>query len=197
MMPNAVSLLKNRKQHRQVQRPTGELPVLHLEPEIPTPAQWRLRVDGLVRQEKTWPAAEVRSMPLEERVWDFHCVWGWVRPECRWEGASASKLIDMAQPLPDARFALVGCIQGAYASCLTLEEARAGLLAWRLDGEELSSEHGGPLRFVPPPNKWGYKGIKWVGWITLLDSFQPGFWEELVGNPRGDIPSDLLDLQYE
>ena len=64
---------------------------------------------------------------------------------------------------------------------------------WRLDGADLTAEHGGPLRLVPPPTKWGYKGVKWVSRLTLIEEFTPGFWETLVGDPHGDIPQDVLD----
>ena len=103
-------------------------------------------------------------------------------------------MIDAAEPLPEAAYVLVRVVQGQYASCLTIEEARDSLLAWRLDGAELTSEHGGPLRFVPPPTKWGYKGVKWVGHLTLLQHHTSGFWEEMVGDPQGDVPQEVLEM---
>lgn len=154
-------------------------------------------VEGLVEIPRGFPLDEIRAMPAEERIWDLHCVWGWTRPGCRWMGVPAARLIDAARPRARAAHAVVRAIEGPYASCLTLEEARASLLAWRLDGEEISPEHGGPLRLVPPPTKWGYKGVKWVGGFTLTEHFIPGFWEELVGNPHGDIAPEMLDLRFE
>lgn len=180
-----------------MQRPVSELPVLHLEAEIPAPKRWSVVVEGLVEVQLAFPLEEIRAMPVEERVWDLHCVWGWTRPACRWEGIPAGRLIDAARPRPQAAYAVVRAVEGPYASCLTLEEARASLLAWRLDAEELTPEHGGPLRLLPPPTKWGYKGVKWVGGITLTQAFIPGFWEELVGDTRGDIPPEMLDLRFE
>jgi hypothetical protein len=35
--------------------------------------------------------------------------------------------------------------------------------------------------------------VKWVSRLTLIDNFSPGFWESLVGDPHGDIPSEVLD----
>lgn len=190
---------------RRVQRPTQDLPVVHLEPEVPVRDLWRLEVDGLVERPVSWTAEEIRRWPAEERVWDLNCVWGWVRPACRWEGVPGAALIDAAGPLPEARFVMAEAAGGApgrqatrlYASCLTIEEARRSLLAWRLDAEDLTPEHGGPLRLVTPPEKWGYKGVKWLARLTLTDKFSPGFWEEMVGNPVGDIPPDLLDNRLE
>lgn len=177
----------------RVQRYTSELPILHLEPEVPSSSLWTLTVDGLVAAPSTWTLDELRSMPSEERVWDLSCVWGWTRPACRWEGVPIGPLVDGASPTPGAKYVLARVLEGDYASCLTIEEARMSLLAWRLDGEELAPDHGGPLRLVPPPTKWGYKGVKWVGHLTLLSEFTPGFWEEMVGDARGDIPPEILN----
>lgn len=176
----------------RVQRQVDDLPVLHLEADIPSPDRWEVTVDGVVRNHRTWTLEELHAMPAEVRVWDLSCVWGWTRPACRWEGIPAGRLIDEADLFPEANYVLVHAVEGNYASCLTLDEARAGLLAWGLDGRSLPPEHGGPLRFVPPPTKWGYKGIKWVGRLTVLPYFKPGFWEDMVGDPHGDIPLELL-----
>lgn len=177
----------------RVQRRTEHLPVLHLEPEVPASADWVISVDGLVADAASWSITEITGMVREERVWDLHCVWGWTRQNCRWEGIPAARLIDAARPLPEASHVLTRAMGDDYAACLTLERARRSLLAWRLDGADLTPEHGWPLRLVPPPTKWAYKGVKWVTHLTLLSGFRPGFWEELVGDPHGDIPPDILD----
>ncbi|MGH2768121.1 MAG: molybdopterin-dependent oxidoreductase [Actinomycetota bacterium] len=195
--PTGPVATKGRREFRRVQRPTDQLPVLHLEAEIPAPKHWFVEISGLVEVSSVWGLDEIRSLEAERRVWDLHCVWGWCRPACLWEGVPAARLIDVARPRAEARFAVASAIEGPYASCLTLQEARESLLAWRMDGQELSPDHGGPLRLVPPPTKWGYKGIKWIGSITLTDHFSPGFWEELVGNVHGDIPPEMLELQFE
>src|SRR5579872_1757055 len=176
----------------RIQRPTSEFPVLHLEPAIPA-ADWEVVVDGMVTEPLTWPVSAVRSMVAERRTWDLHCVWGWSKLECLCEGIPAGRLIEAARPLPGAAYVMATAAGGGYASCLTVHRARRSLLAWRLDGEELGTEHGGPLRLVPPPTKWGYKGVKWISRLTLISEFAPGFWEDAVGDPHGDIPEDVID----
>lgn len=177
----------------RVQRRTNDLPILHLEPEVPAQAHWDLVVDGLVADPSAWPIDAIRAMTPEKRVWDLHCVWGWSRPGCEWEGIPAGRLIEAARPLPEARYVMVSAVGNGYASCYALNRARRSLLAWRLDGAELTREHGGPLRLVSPPTKWAYKAVKWVARLTLLEDFTPGFWEGLVGDPHGDIPREVLD----
>jgi DMSO/TMAO reductase YedYZ molybdopterin-dependent catalytic subunit len=174
-----MGIQQNMKPGTRVQRRTDGLPVLHLEPEIPG-GGWDLVV-------------AIRAMASERRVWDLHCVWGWTRLGLAWEGVPAARVIDAARPLPEARFVMVTSVGNGYTSCFALNRARRSLLAWRLDGAELTAEHGGPLRLVPPPTKWGYKGVKWVARLTLIKEFTPGFWETLVGDPHGDIPQEVLD----
>ena len=36
-----------------------------------------------------------------------------------------------------------------------------------------------------------------AGRISVIESFIPGFWEDMVGNPRGDVPPEKLDLRFE
>lgn len=183
---------------RRVQRPTTDaLPALHLEASIPQPKEWRLSMEGLVGAQLSFPLHELQDLASEERVWDLHCVWGWSKQGCRWRGVPVSYLLDAVIPKPNAAYALVSAIEGRYASCLSMEEARESLIALWLDDEPLPPENGGPMRLVAPQNKWAYKGVKWVGSIMLLQSFTPGFWETLVGNPHGDIPPEMLDLRFE
>jgi|SRR5947209_2526136 len=177
----------------RVQRQTYDHPVLHLEAEIPPASGWDLVVDGLVAAPAEWSIPALQAMSSEKRVWDLHCVWGWTRPACEWEGVPAGRLIDAAQPLSEARYVMARSVGNGYTSCFPLNRARRSLLAWRLDGVELAPEHGWPLRLVPPPTKWGYKGVKWVSRLTLIEDFEPGFWESLVGDPHGDIPQDVLN----
>lgn len=177
----------------QVQRCTEELPVLHLEPQIPSNHAGELVVDGLVQDVLSWSYQEIQAMCPETRVWDLNCVWGWTRRACRWEGIPAGRLIDAARPLAKASYVVASAAGDHYQSCLSVWRARRSLLAWRLDGRDLTPEHGWPLRLVPPPTKWAYKGVKWVTRLTLVEEFAPGFWEGLVGDVHGDIPNHILD----
>lgn len=166
--------------------------MLHLEREVPSCADFDLVVDGLVDIRSSWPVAQIQNMAMEQRSWDINCVWGWTRLGCRWAGVPLARLIDAARPLQEAAFVMASSLNDTYSSCLTLSRARRSLLAWRLDGEDLSAEHGWPLRLVPPPTKWAYKHVKWVSRLTLIKDFTPGFWEGLVGDAHGDIPAEIL-----
>jgi len=51
------------------------------------------------------------------------------------------------------------------------------LLADTLDGAPLPDDHGGALRLVVPA-QMGYKSVKWVTRIELVDRLAKGYWEQ-------------------
>ena len=50
------------------------------------------------------------------------------------------------------------------------------LLAYGLDGKQLSHEHGGPVRLIIP-EKYGYKGVKWIRRVKFTETRELGFYE--------------------
>jgi len=59
------------------------------------------------------------------------------------------------------------------------------LLAWKHDGEDLSPEHGWPLRLVVP-HLYFWKSAKWVTGFEFMRGDAPGFWEQNGYHMRGD-----------
>lgn len=177
----------------RVQRLVERLPVVHLEAEVPAPDPgWTVTIDGLVATPLTLTLTDLKDLGADDWVRDFHCVWGWSRQACRWTGIPVARLLDLVRLDPAAQVVDVACKIPPYLSCVRVTDARSALLAWALDGAPIPPDNGGPLRFVQPPWLWGYKGVKWVGRLTITDTFVPGFWEGLVGNPEGRVPEDIL-----
>jgi DMSO/TMAO reductase YedYZ molybdopterin-dependent catalytic subunit len=46
-----------------------------------------------------------------------------------------------------------------------------------MNGKPLPREHGSPVRVVIP-EMYGYKNVKWVQKITLVDRTGLGYWEQ-------------------
>ncbi len=172
---------------RRVQRVPSEWPVLHLEAEVP---DWDgIVVDGLVRHRRRLALADLRALGTERRHLPVHCVWGWSRPDPTWDGVGMEKVLELAQAV--GSHVTVLSSSGDYSSCLPLADAAAGMLAWARDGDDLTPEAGGPLRFLPPAHYWAYKGVKWAGRVTVGNRFVPGFWESRVADPMGRIPEEV------
>jgi DMSO/TMAO reductase YedYZ molybdopterin-dependent catalytic subunit len=175
-----------------VQRLVADLPPVHLEAEVPPAGpDWTLRVEGMVRRPLELSLADLAGL-AEEVAMDHHCVWGWSRRGCRWTGAPVGAVLDRGGAREDAAFVTVACRVPPYAACLAIADARAGVLAWALDGRPLAPANGAPLRFQNPPWLWGYKGVKWTGALRVGDRFEPGFWEARTGDPRGLVPDEVL-----
>jgi DMSO/TMAO reductase YedYZ molybdopterin-dependent catalytic subunit len=68
---------------------------------------------------------------------------------------------------------------GAYTESLTLAQARRSdvIVAYELGEEQLSSDHGGPVRLYVAP-MYGYKSCKWLESIELTAEVEPGYWED-------------------
>lgn len=177
----------------RVQRLVDELPALHIETAPPECERWTLTVDGLVEQPCELTLAQLQALETVNFVSDFHCVWGWSKPRINWTGTPTGALLDMAGAHQTATHVRFGALDSPYVACVPLAQARDGLLAFGLEGEGLDALHGGPLRWLQPHYLWGYKGVKWLSRITLLDHDDPGPWEEMVGDTEGIVPAGILD----
>jgi len=161
------------------QREIDHLPALHVGP-VPRfdPATWDLRIEGEVRNPMRLTYDEVRGLPTTISVSDFHCVEGWSTLDLAWEGVRFSDLCDAVSPTPRAHFVTIGC-ENDYTTSLPLEDMLRPdvLLAWGLDGQDLPSEKGFPLRLVVP-HKYAYKSAKWVRWVRFTFEQELGYWEQ-------------------
>ena len=148
------------------------------------PAGWRLRIEGQVARPQTLTYAELRSLPRARQVSDFHCVTGWSVHGVRWQGVRIADLLSQAKPLPAAGALQFISAEEPYFDYLTTEQALLHdvMLAYSMDGKPVPREHGAPLRLVIP-EMYGYKGVKWVKQINLVEQATDGYWE-LLGYDR-------------
>lgn len=160
------------------QKLTTGFPVLDLgvQPEIP-PADWRLKLDGLVGHPRELNWDDFNALPQVVDVSDFHCVTTWSRYDCRWGGVAFTTLYELVQPKPEAKFVYFTSYDG-YSTNVALEQCLDDdvLVATHFDGAPLSREHGGPARVIIP-KLYAWKGAKFVNGITFLAEDKLGFWE--------------------
>jgi DMSO/TMAO reductase YedYZ molybdopterin-dependent catalytic subunit len=161
------------------QRLVKTWPVLHVGtvPRV-DPSAWDLRVFGLVEEPFTLTYAELRALGPVEVTADMHCVTGWSTLDNRWIGVPFRVLAERARPRPEARWVIAHCEQG-YTTDLSLEAMMDEdvLVAWGHDGQDLTPEHGFPLRLVVP-KRYGWKSAKWLRGLELTDRNRRGYWEE-------------------
>jgi DMSO/TMAO reductase YedYZ molybdopterin-dependent catalytic subunit len=164
---------------------THDFPVLSATPAPQVPLdRWELTIDDGTNVLRRWNWKAFRELPSESITVDIHCVTRWSKLGMAWEGVSLDTLL--AGLVDDASFALARSY-GGYTANAPLEDLIGGRawIAFRVDGEDLGPEHGGPARLLVP-HLYFWKSAKWVKGITLLNHDEPGFWETRGYHIYGD-----------
>lgn len=166
--------------------PTIELPssdggwrIYNVAGSTPSPAGFRLVVDGLVQRPRTFDLKALTDLTGVERIRDFECVTGWKVDDVAWRGILVRDLVAGARPLSSASHLTFHSRDGVYTDSLTMAQAAADdtMIALEMNGRPLPLRHGGPARLVVP-TMYGYKSVKWVGRIELTDHEHVGYWEQ-------------------
>jgi DMSO/TMAO reductase YedYZ molybdopterin-dependent catalytic subunit len=181
---------------RQGQRPNGSTDPTVTNPDYAALAaadftDYRLRITGLVEQERAFSLTELRNMPARTQITRHDCVEGW---SCiaKWTGTPLSLILDEARPKPSARFLVFHCFDSMgrgpgtpyYESCDLIDAFHPQTIAaYGLNGETLPVPNGAPLR-IRIERALGYKQPKYVHTIEVVDSFsrfglgKGGYWED-------------------
>ncbi len=141
--------------------------------------KYRLKVSGLVDHPTTFTLAELQSMPKTSFTKAFQCVTGWRVPDVHWEGVKLSDLLDRVGVKSGAVAVSFDSYDNADTESLTLEQAHLPdvIVAYSMLGAPVTTEHGGPVRLYVAP-MFGYKSLKWLSGIRVVDAIEPGFWEQ-------------------
>ena len=191
--PTVISPDTQRGDHKSRTPPgqvlTAKWPVLHYGPVHrvdPRGPNWRLRVFGECDAPYDLTYDEIRALPETRVRCDMHCVTHWSRLDNLFAGVSTKLLVDRAKPRPEANFVMCHA-EGGFTTNVPLEDFTRDdcLLAWSHDGQELTPEHGGPLRGLVP-RLYLWKSAKWIRGLELRRSDVPGFWEQNGYHMRGD-----------
>lgn len=139
---------------------------------------YRLVVDGLVDHPFELTLTELQALPATQLVRAFQCVTGWRVENVHWQGVLLSDLLDRAGVQAAGQALRFESFDGVYTESLTLAEARRPdvIVAYSMLGGPISDEHGGPVRLYVAP-MYGYKSIKWLSHIQVVDRVEPGYWE--------------------
>ncbi|MFK4805963.1 molybdopterin-dependent oxidoreductase [Microbacterium sp. ZW CA_36] len=162
-------------------------------PEV-DPADWRLRVHGMVANEFELTWDELLALPLEESFTTLACVsnevGGTLIGNARWLGYPLRELLARARPTADADMVLSRSIDGFTASTPldALTDERNAILAVGMNDAPLPTEHGFPVRMVVP-GLYGYvSATKWVVdlEVTRFDR-ATAYWTTRGWSERGPI----------
>jgi sulfoxide reductase catalytic subunit YedY len=172
---------------------------------------WKIEVGGLVRNPKTYDIGDLlQRFAPEERIYRMRCVEGWAMV-IPWQGFQLSKLLDEVEPMSSAGYVhFVSLLDPSqmpgqknnlfpwpYEEGLRLDEAqhRLTMLASGLYGKPLAPQNGAPLRLVVPW-KYGYKSIKSIVKIELVENQPRMFWNEISPLDYGFYSNVNPEIDY-
>jgi len=152
-------------------------------------ANWRLKVDGLVRNPLSLSLKEIKELPSRTQVTQHNCDEGWTAIG-QWTGVPLGHVLQTAQLAPEARYIVFHCLdemtRGAfYYESIDMFDALhpQTILAYGMNGNALPVRHGAPLR-LRVERHVGYKHAKYITRIEAvarLDRIgrgKGGFWED-------------------
>ncbi|WP_037577283.1 molybdopterin-dependent oxidoreductase [Phaeacidiphilus oryzae] len=163
------------------QHPQRGWPVLHYGP-VPRfrPEAWDFQVFGATAsgEKYSWDHAGFSALPRVTVHGDFHCVTRFTMVGNEWAGVTPATILGLAPPAPSVTHVMVWAEYG-YSANLRMADFTAPdtVLATHRNGEQLTVEHGFPLRLVVP-RLYAWKGPKWVRAIEYMTADRRGFWEE-------------------
>jgi DMSO/TMAO reductase YedYZ molybdopterin-dependent catalytic subunit len=154
-------------------------------------AEWRLSIDGLVEKPVSLSLDEIRALPATDVMVTLECAgngrkslsprpegvtWGYgAAATATFTGVPVKRLLDMAIPGRAIEVVFLGADSGyvdsqpiSFGRSLPLAIARLPdtIVAWQMNGEPLSPEHGAPVRLVVP-GWYAVASVKWLSRITL------------------------------
>jgi sulfoxide reductase catalytic subunit YedY len=161
---------------------------------------WSVSVEGEVKKRQKLDIASLMKLaPLEERIYRHRCVEAWsiVVP---WIGFPLSVLLKQVEPAPKAKYVAFQSLYDSrqmpegrwagidfpYVEGLRLDEAMHPLtiLCFGMYGETLPNQDGAPVRLVVPW-KYGFKSIKSIVKISLVEKEPPTTWNLAAPNEYG------------
>lgn len=148
--------------------------------------EWDLRIFGLVEEELRLTHEEFMALPRRTFGNDIHCVTTWSKLDNEWEGVAVGTVMEKVRPKPEAKFVMLHAEHG-WTTNLPLEDflRETTFFGIKHNGEELTPEHGYPVRMVVP-HLYFWKSAKWLRGIEFMAKDKPGFWERNGYHMYGD-----------
>lgn len=141
---------------------------------------WRLSILNGKKEILKVNMVDIRQLPKTAIVFDFKCVEGWDQIQ-HWAGVRFTDFIAHYKLQEEAKMQYVGMQtpDGAYYVGLDMDSALhpQTLLAYEMNGQPITPEHGAPLRLIIPV-KYGIKNLKRIGTITFGNQRPPDYWAE-------------------
>jgi DMSO/TMAO reductase YedYZ molybdopterin-dependent catalytic subunit len=140
--------------------------------------EWRLTIDGLVARPSSFSLEEIKRMPARSQITHQACEEGWSFI-AEWTGVPLSYILNLVGISPKANYVAYFAYDDRWDS-VDMPDALhpQTLLAYGMNGEDLPTDHGAPIR-MRVPRQLGQKSKKYLWKMTVVDSLKN------VGDGRG------------
>lgn len=130
---------------------------------------WRLSIDGLVARPASFSLPQLKRLPVASQITHLACEEGWSFI-AEWTGVPLSYMLNLVRVLPQAKYIVFFALDKKFDS-LDLADAwhPQSLLAYAMNGQDLPTRHGAPLR-VRVPRQLGFKSKKYLARIFATDT---------------------------
>jgi DMSO/TMAO reductase YedYZ molybdopterin-dependent catalytic subunit len=134
-------------------------------------AEWRLTIEGMVARPSSFSLAELKRFPSRSQITHQACEEGWSFI-AEWTGVSLSYVLNFVGVHPGAKYVVFFPFDTNWDS-LDLPDAfhPQTLLAYGMNGEELPTGHGAPVR-LRVARQLGYKSVKYLSRISVTDTLK-------------------------
>ena len=134
---------------------------------------WTLSVEGSVKNPRAFSLAELKEMPSRTQITRHSCEEGWSAIG-EWTGVQLRHVLDAVGVQSSARFLVYTSYDDAVDSIDLLDALHPQtLLAYAMNGHDLSIAHGAPVR-LRLETQLGAKSLKFLNRLTLVDEFDDG-----------------------
>jgi DMSO/TMAO reductase YedYZ molybdopterin-dependent catalytic subunit len=171
---------------------------------------WKLDVRGRVANPRSYTLDELKKRARAQRECSFECggnrgavIMNRMIGNARWSGTPLWPIIQDAKPLGDALEVICwGADEGEeeirkekfrqnFARSITLADLAKSdaILAWEMNGQPLTADHGFPVRVVIP-GWYGVQNVKWLNGLEVspdrfMGRFQARDYVTIMGRQNG------------
>src|SRR6186713_2412576 len=136
-------------------------------------SDWRLIVEGSVTRPGAFSLADLKALPSRTQITRHTCEEGW-SAIAQWTGVQLGRVLEAAGLRPEARWVNFYSFDGWIDSIDLLDALHPQtLLAYGMNGSDLSVPHGAPVR-LRVEMQLGYKSMKYLERIVVRDEFDDG-----------------------
>jgi DMSO/TMAO reductase YedYZ molybdopterin-dependent catalytic subunit len=172
---------------------------------------WKLDVRGRVGSPRSYTLADLKKRATAQRECTFECggnrgavIMNRMIGNARWTGTPLWPLIQEAKPSSDGLEVIFwGADEGEeeirkekyrqnFGRSMTLADLQKSdaILAWEMNGEPLTPDHGFPVRVIVP-GWYGVQNVKWVNALEVspdrfMGRFQARDYVTIMGRQNGD-----------